>query len=195
MAKMGIKIPKCELARGANSPSVAPVWDRHRLMARDSPRVTCVHREYEQIEDTNGTIIQLDDMVHKSFFFGPKEIAALRRFVPQHLKRSSRFEVLTACIWRCRTIARQHNPEEMVRIICIVNARPILKNPPLPTGFYGNAFALPVAVSTAAQISSNPLGYALELVKKAKRDVTPECWKYTWWLTLRRPPKTNAKLG
>lgn len=163
-----------ELASGASIPSVLPVWERHRLAARNPPRVTCVHREYEQIEDPKGTFVPLEDMVHKSFFFGPTEIAALRRFIPPHLKRSSTFEVLTACLWRCRTIALQPDPEETVRIIFIVNFRPILKNPPLPAGFYGNAFALPVAVSTAGQILENSVGYALELVKKAKGDVTPE---------------------
>ncbi|KAK9667235.1 hypothetical protein RND81_14G241900 [Saponaria officinalis] len=163
-----------ELARGADVPSVLPVWERHRFAARDPPRVTCEHREYEEIDDLKGTIIPLDDMVHKSFFFGPTEIAALRRLIPPHMKRSSTFEVLTACLWRCRTIALQPDPEEMVRIICIVNSRSLFKNPPLPAGFYGNAFAFPVAVSTAGQVSDNPLGYALELVKKAKGAVTQE---------------------
>ncbi|KAL9231686.1 hypothetical protein vseg_006881 [Gypsophila vaccaria] len=163
-----------ELACGADSPSVTPVWERHCLAARDPPRVTCVHREYEEIEGPEGTIIPYDDMVHKSFFFGPTEIAALHRLIPPHLKRASTFELLTACLWRCRTIALQLDPNETVRIICIVNSRPILKNPPLPTGFYGNAFAFPVAVSTAGQIRENPLGYALELVRKAKGDVTQE---------------------
>ncbi|KAH9610438.1 hypothetical protein KSS87_016284 [Heliosperma pusillum] len=163
-----------ELTRGADLPSVAPVWERHLFTARDPPRITCVHREYDEIEDTNGTIIPLDDMVHMSFFFGASEIAALRRFIPPHLKRSSTFEILTACLWRCRTIALQPDPAEMVRIICIVNSRSRLKNPPVPTGFYGNAFAFPVAVSTAGQISGNPVGYALDLVKKAKADVTEE---------------------
>ncbi|KAH9623733.1 hypothetical protein KSS87_012881 [Heliosperma pusillum] len=134
-----------ELARGADYPSVSPLWDRHRFKARDPPRVTW-----------------------------PKEIAAVRRFIPPHLNRSSSFEVLTACLWRCRTIALQPDPEETVRIICTVNARPLFKTSPLPTGFYGNAFAFAVAISTAAQICSNPLGYALELVKKAKGVVTPE---------------------
>lgn len=59
-----------ELARGAQSPSIQPVWERHLLSARNPPRVTCEHREYEEIADTKGTIIPLDDMVHKSFFFG-----------------------------------------------------------------------------------------------------------------------------
>ncbi|XP_021738744.1 benzyl alcohol O-benzoyltransferase-like [Chenopodium quinoa] len=161
-----------ELARGAQSPSIKPAWERHRLCARDPPRATCEHREYEEIADTKGTIIPLDDMVHKSFFFGPTEIAALKRFVPPHVK-SSTFELLTACLWRCRTIALQPDPEEIVRIMCIFNARPLL-NPPLPSGFYGNAFAFPVAISSASKLSNNPIGYALELVKKTKAAVSHE---------------------
>jgi hypothetical protein len=60
-----------------------------------------------------------------------------------------------------------------VRILCIVNARPKL-DPPPPTGYYGNAFAFLVAVTTVGKLCENPLDYALELVKKAKNDVTEE---------------------
>jgi hypothetical protein len=162
-----------EMARGAHTPSILPVWQRHLLNARDPPRVTCEHREYDEIADTKGTIIPLDDMAHRSFFFGPTEISALRRFVPRHLSQCSTFELLTACLWRCRTIAIQPDLDEEVRIICIVNARPKF-DPPLPTGYYGNAFAFPVAVTTAGKLCKNPLGYALDLVKKAKNDVTEE---------------------
>ncbi|CAN6577295.1 unnamed protein product [Malus baccata var. baccata] len=162
-----------EIARGATFPTVQPVWQRELLNARDPPRVTCTHREYEEVEDTNGTIIPLDGMVHRSFFFRPTEVSAIRRFVPQYLSTCSTFEVLTACLWRCRTIALQKDPNEEVRVLCIVNARSKF-NPPLPVGYYGNTFAFPVAVTTAWRLSNNPLGYALELVRKAKADVTEE---------------------
>ena len=162
-----------EVARGAREPSVPPVWRRELLNARDPPRVTCTHREYEQVPDTKGTVIPLDDMAHRSFFFGPTEVAAIRRLLPPHQRRCSDFEILTACLWRCRTIALQPDSDEEVRIICIVNARGKF-NPPLPAGYYGNAFALPVAVTTAGKLCGNPLGYALELVRKAKADVTEE---------------------
>nr|GEV93276.1 benzyl alcohol O-benzoyltransferase-like [Tanacetum cinerariifolium] len=125
------------------------------------------------VEDTKGTIIPLDDMAHRSFFIGPAEVAALRRFVPAHLQKCSTFEVLTACLWRCRTISLQPDPEEEMRIICIVNARGKF-NPPLPVGYYGNGFAFPVAISTARDLSIKPLSHALELVMKAKSDVTEE---------------------
>ncbi|PNX88473.1 benzyl alcohol O-benzoyltransferase-like protein, partial [Trifolium pratense] len=162
-----------EISRGMNIPSISPVWCRELLNARDPPRVTCTHREYEQVPDTKGTIVHLDDMVHRSFFFGPTELAALRPQFPSHLQQQSRFEIITACLWRCRTIALQPDADEEVRIICIYNARGKF-NPPLPKGYYGNAFAFPVAISTAGKLIENPLGYALELIKKAKADVTEE---------------------
>ncbi|KAJ7949925.1 Benzyl alcohol O-benzoyltransferase [Quillaja saponaria] len=162
-----------ELARGAAAPSIQPVWCRELLNARNPPRVTCIHHEYDEVADTKGTIIPLDDMVHRSFFFGPTEISALRRFIPYHLGQCSAFDVLTASLWRCRTIALQPEPDEEVRVLCIVNARSKF-DPPLPTGYYGNAFAFPVALTNAGKLCENPLGYALELVKKAKADVTQE---------------------
>ncbi|KAL1300640.1 hypothetical protein HN51_045295 [Arachis hypogaea] len=162
-----------EIARGAREPSVQPVWRRDLLNARVPPRITCNHREYEQVPDTKGTIIPLDDMAHRSFFFGPSELSAIRRLLPPHQQRCSDFEILTACLWRWRTIALQPENEEEVRIICIVNARGKF-NPPLPTGYYGNAFAFPVAVTSAGKLRENPLGYAVDLVRKAKADVTEE---------------------
>ncbi|KAK6926216.1 hypothetical protein RJ641_007935 [Dillenia turbinata] len=162
-----------EMARGACAPSIQPVWQRELLSARDPPRVTCIHREYDEVADTKNTVIPLDDMTHRSFFFGPSEFAALRRLAPPHLCSCSTFEILTACLWRCRTIAIQPDPEEDVRIISIVNARGKF-DPLIPNGYYGNAFALPVAVSGAGKLCQNPIGYALELVKKAKNDVTSE---------------------
>lgn len=162
-----------EMARGAHAPSIPPVWKRELLNARDSPQVKCKHHEYDEVADTMGTIIPLDDMAHRSFFFGPNEINALRKFVPPHLSECSTFEILTACLWRCRTRALQPDSEEEVRVLCIVNARTKF-NPPLPTGYYGNAFAFPVALTTARKLCQNPIGYALELIRKTKADVTEE---------------------
>ncbi|XP_058069608.1 benzyl alcohol O-benzoyltransferase-like [Magnolia sinica] len=162
-----------ELARGARAPSILPVWQRELLNARDPPRVTHVHREYDQVPDTKSTIIPLSNMVHRSFFFGPTEISALRKHVPHHLRRCSTFELLSACLWRCRTIAVGPDPDEDVRIICVVDARTKFR-PPLPAGYYGNGIALAMAISPAGKLCQSPLGYGLELVKKAKSDVTQE---------------------
>ncbi|XVF42789.1 hypothetical protein PTKIN_Ptkin01aG0393200 [Pterospermum kingtungense] len=107
---------------------------------------------------------------------GPAEISTLRKLLPQHLRNCSTFELLTACFWRCRTIALQVNPEEEVRMVCTVDARSKF-NPPLPSGYYGNALAYAAAVAKAGELCENSLGYALQLVKQAKADVTEEHMK------------------
>ncbi|KAL0462949.1 UNVERIFIED_CONTAM: Benzyl alcohol O-benzoyltransferase [Sesamum latifolium] len=118
-------------------------------------------------------LVPLDDMVQRSIFFGPAEVSALRRRLSPHLRRCTTFELLAACIWRCRTIALSPNPNEEVRILCFVNGRRLFI-PPLPAGYYGNAVATPVAISTAGDLCKQPLDFALELVMNAKSKVTEE---------------------
>ncbi|KAI3677125.1 hypothetical protein L1987_86746 [Smallanthus sonchifolius] len=162
-----------EMAKGESTPSTLPVWQRELLCARDPPRVTCTHHEYDEVADTEAPIISLDDMEHRSFFFGPTQISAIRRFVPTHLKHCSTFEVLTACLWRCRTIALQPNPEDEMRMMTVVNARRKF-NPRIPLGYYGNVFGYPAAISKARDLCNKPLGHALDLVMKTKSEVTAE---------------------
>ncbi|XP_076950010.1 benzyl alcohol O-benzoyltransferase-like [Bidens hawaiensis] len=157
-----------EIARGATSPSTLPVWQREMLCTSErdgppGPPMTPFNHKLGY--NTN------DNMVHKPLFFTTNDISAFRRLVPTHLQRCSTFEVLTACLWRCRTIALQPDPEEEMPIMWPVNARNLL-DPPVPVGYYGNVVAFPVAISTARDLCNKPLGYALELVKKAKLDAT-----------------------
>jgi len=164
-----------EIARGASKPTILPVWCREILSTRDPPKIARVHNEYKQLEPDNKSIFE---PYHRSFFFGPSEISAIRALLPQHLaQNSTSFEVLTAFIWRCRTKALQwENQDQEVRLLCIVNARfgKCTFNPPLPKGYYGNAFVFPAAVTTVGKLCNEPIEYALELVKKAKGDATEE---------------------
>ncbi|KAK1426091.1 hypothetical protein QVD17_14759 [Tagetes erecta] len=162
-----------EMANGASTPSTMPVWERELLCARDPPCVTCTHHEYDEVADTDGTIIPLDDMEHMSFFFGPTQLSAIHRLVPAHLKSCTTSELLRAVIWRCRTIALQPNPKDEMRMMTIVNARRKYK-PPIPVGYYGNVFAYPAVISKAQDLCNKPLGHALELVMKARYEVTEE---------------------
>jgi len=164
-----------EMAQGARKPSIQPVWRRELLMARDPPHITCNHREYEHIppntskvEDTTSTILQ-------SFFFTPAHIAAIRCLVPFHLRQCTTFELITACFWRCRTKALQIEPVEEVRMIFPVDACSRFNiNHSSFVGYYGNCIAFAVVVTTAGKLCENPLGYAVELIIKAKYQVTEE---------------------
>ncbi|XP_047950987.1 benzyl alcohol O-benzoyltransferase-like [Salvia hispanica] len=164
------------LACGAEAPSIPPVWERHLLTARDPPTVTHMHREYDDVipDAKKGAPTPPQDMAHRSFFFGPAELSALRSLLPPHTRRnSSTFELLAASLWRCRTIAISPDPKDEVRFMCIVNTRRRFSQP-LPAGYYGNAFAFSVAIATAGDLSTRPLDFVVGLVKKAKDEVTEE---------------------
>ncbi|PWA35222.1 benzyl alcohol O-benzoyltransferase [Artemisia annua] len=162
-----------EIAQGASAPSILPVWQRELLFARDPPCATFTHHEYEEVQDMKEKVHTVDEMMEKSFFFGPNELSALRRFVPDNLKSCSTFDVVTACIWRCRTIALQPNPEDNMRLMFFVDARTKL-NPPIPIGYYGNCSVIPFVISKARDLSNKNLDHVLKLVMKAKSIISEE---------------------
>ncbi|KAL5223652.1 hypothetical protein ABZP36_010291 [Zizania latifolia] len=163
-----------ELARGA-APMVRPVWGRELLQARDPPRPGFAHREYDEVPDTKGVIVPLDDMAHRSFFFGSGEVAAMRSHLEPSLRnRTTTFEVLTGCVWKCHTVALAPDADEEMRMIFVVNARGRKIGAVIPEGYYGNALAFPASIATAGDLCANPVSYAVQLVKKAKGEVNVE---------------------
>ncbi|XP_071695349.1 benzyl alcohol O-benzoyltransferase-like [Rutidosis leptorrhynchoides] len=162
-----------EIARGASTPSILPVWQRDFLCTRDPPRITCTHHAFDEVVGAGENFIPQKDMAYRTFFFGPNEMSNIRKLVPSHLKNCSTFDVLTAYLWHCRTIALQPDPKDNMRIIFPVDARSKLKSF-IPVGYYGNVVGIAAATSTAEELTNKPLSHALELVMKAKFDVTEE---------------------
>ncbi|KAG6571217.1 Benzyl alcohol O-benzoyltransferase, partial [Cucurbita argyrosperma subsp. sororia] len=111
-------------------------------------------------------------MAHRFIFFSPLQITALRQTLPIHLRHCSSFELIAAYVWCLRTIALQLSPKEEVRFLCIMNLRSKINS--LSLGYYGNAFVFPTQLTTATMLCRNPLGYAVELIRKAKAKMTKE---------------------
>ncbi|CAH2062708.1 unnamed protein product [Thlaspi arvense] len=149
-----------EFARGGGAeakmlPTLPPVWKREVLSARWPPRVMCFHQEFEQRASvTLSDYCQQADMVHGTFFFGPKEIRAIQSQLPE---KCTIFVALTACLWRTRIRALGFDPDETIHI---------------PAGYYGNAFAYPASVARAVTLATEPLDYAVGLVKAAKAQMS-----------------------
>ncbi|KAL4595592.1 hypothetical protein ACB092_12G103400 [Castanea dentata] len=167
-----------EMAQGASAPSIPPVWQRKFLNARNPPQVTFTRHEFDKVVESKVFASSHHDMACKCFFFGPTQISAIRKKLPHHLPngmfgsyKSSTFEELTACLWRCRTMAIQLDSEDEVRLIFAINVRNKFN---LPIGYYGNGIAVSLALTTAGKLCQNPLEYALELIKSAKNNVTEE---------------------
>ncbi|KAJ0083257.1 hypothetical protein Patl1_29398 [Pistacia atlantica] len=165
-----------QMIQGAITPSTMPVWQRKLLSARNPPRITCIHHEYEQLDDSKDTLKNTNpnDLVNNSFFFGLEETDSLRKHLPPHLKNCSTFELYLANVWRCRTAALQLDPDQIVRLSCLTNVQNKSYNFRLPKGYYGNTFAFPAACSKADLLCRRGLGYAVELVKKAKAQMSGE---------------------
>ncbi|CAH2062704.1 unnamed protein product, partial [Thlaspi arvense] len=162
-----------EFARGGGPeakmlPTVPPVWQRELLSARSPPRVTCFHQEYEQRGSVTMSGNCQQDMIHGSFFFGPKEIRAIQSLLSE---KCTTFEAVTACLWRTRTRALGFDPDETVQVSVFINLRGKL---PIPDGYYGNAIVYPAVVARAATLVTEPLGYAVRLVKAAKAQMSEE---------------------
>ncbi|KNA04426.1 hypothetical protein SOVF_199920 [Spinacia oleracea] len=163
-----------EISRGFTTPSILPVWDRERLTAGEHHKVSYPHPEYDQHQvDDHHSNDELADLIQQSFLFGPSEIAALRRNIPPQTKQFSTFDILSASLWRCRTMALGLDPDEEVRLLFAVNARTKF-NPPLAKGYYGNACAFPAVCAKAGDICNNKVEYILELIRKAKNEVNEE---------------------
>nr|GFA20828.1 benzyl alcohol O-benzoyltransferase [Tanacetum cinerariifolium] len=75
------------------------------------------------------------------------------------------------CIWRCRTIALQPNPEDDMHLMFFVDARTKM-NPHVCVGYYGNCGVIPCVISKARDLSNKTLDHALKLVMKAKSIVS-----------------------
>ena len=114
-----------DMARGKNVPSILPVWQRELLDAREPPRISCRHHEYEETFFDPYTNSDLN-MIQRSFFFSSDVMKNIRNQLPEHLVNCSQFELLTACLWKCRTLALKFDPDELVRVSCVVGARGIL---------------------------------------------------------------------
>uniref|UniRef100_A0A803RBS1 Uncharacterized protein n=1 Tax=Cannabis sativa TaxID=3483 RepID=A0A803RBS1_CANSA len=142
-----------EIARGADSPSIPPVWQRELLNARNPPRVTCEHREYDQV--VTPRVPSYPWMTWLTAFLGPTEVW-LRKLVPPQFHKASTFEFL---LHACGNAACsfEDGPRGRGAIICIVNERSRF-NPPLPRGYYGNGFAFPVAVTLMRSFARIQLG-------------------------------------
>ncbi|KAG2560976.1 hypothetical protein PVAP13_8KG115300 [Panicum virgatum] len=178
-----------ELARGAQSPSVLPVWKRELLEGRNQQQTALVHDKSDEVlgsvTDTkaSSTMLPSDNaaLQVRSFFFGQREIAAIRAQLPPDLqKRSTKFDTIAGWMWKFRTVALAPDPDEVMQLMVVVNARG--RNTAevgIPVGYYGNAIAIPAAISTAGELCTNPLSYAVELVRKAKNQVDMEYMRST----------------
>ncbi|CAN6288554.1 unnamed protein product [Urochloa humidicola] len=181
-----LMITIAELACGAKAPSILPVWKREILSTTHSPISVTPNPSYEPLlyssdyaSESDDVMMStpLDEMVVDYFVFGPREIKTLESHVRGCLAHpATSFELLTAVMWRCRTIALGYKSSQPVHLMITMNARGRWnRHTPIPWGYYGNAHFSPIAELTVDELCKQPLIDTVELVRRTKLSVTKEC--------------------
>ncbi|RCV43431.1 hypothetical protein SETIT_9G293800v2 [Setaria italica] len=182
-----LMIAIAEMACGAEAPSILPVWNREILSTAHSPTPsTHPNPSYEPLlnsldyaSESDDVMLStpLDEMVVDYFVFGPREMKTLESHVRGYLAHpATSFELLTAVMWRCRTIALGYKSSQPVRLMITMNARGRWNRHTLiPLGYYGNAHFSPIAELTVDELCRQPLVDTVELVRRTKLSVTKEC--------------------
>lgn len=178
-----------QMAKGSSSPSPLPTWGRELFLARNPPLPSFFsHSEFDIVvrNDDKKPDLQMDvslssgsadeTLIRQSFFFGPKEIMAIKNQLPYHMQSSpiSKFKLITAFLWRSRTKALNLDENEVVTLTFFLNFRFIKNFQELPNGYYGNAVVSTAAVTSAKTLCNNPLSYAVELMTKATKKVNED---------------------
>ncbi|XP_062074795.1 spermidine hydroxycinnamoyl transferase-like [Humulus lupulus] len=78
----------------------------------------------------------------------------------------TRYEVLTAHIWRCSTKARKHQREQPTACAITIDSRKRLQSP-LPFSYFGNGVFYIMASCTSGDLLSKSLGFGASKVRLA----------------------------
>ncbi|BAT88271.1 hypothetical protein VIGAN_05172800 [Vigna angularis var. angularis] len=159
-----------ELACGKSEPSVKPVWERERLMG------TLLKEQLQfPIDETSRAVSPFwptNEISHECFNFNAKSIQRLKMELMKEsvdVKESfTTVETLGAYVWRSRARALELNSDGKTMLCLAVGVRRLL-NPPLPEGYYGNAFVGSYVVQTVKELDERPFSEIVKLIKESKK--------------------------
>ncbi|KAH7572535.1 hypothetical protein JRO89_XS04G0271600 [Xanthoceras sorbifolium] len=167
--------------------AVSPFLDRKLLRAGDAPalsRPLLDHNEFNHPPLLIGQTNNIEERKKKTTVAMIKltksQVDKLKNMATNDGKSLnstgrpySRYETVTAHIWRCACKARGHKPEQPTALGVCVDSRSRMQ-PPLPPGYFGNATLDVIAVSSSGEVISRPLGYAASKIRKAIMTVSDE---------------------
>ncbi|KAJ0788532.1 putative transferase [Helianthus annuus] len=158
-----------------------PYLDRKVLRAGDPPRTVkmvkheqfgpppvLINGENERENETTVTMLKLT----------ATQVEKLRNKANQIQKSETsrgftRYEAITAHIWRTSCKARKHKPEQPTALAFCVDIRNKMR-PPLPQKYFGNAIVNMIATGCSGEIVSNPLGFVSSKIRDAIKNVDDE---------------------
>ncbi|KAK3219067.1 hypothetical protein Dsin_013037 [Dipteronia sinensis] len=157
-----------ELASGKSEPSIKPVWERQKLVAKAPPGPPKFIVDPASL--ATSPFLPTDDTVHACFNVNAESIKRLRMDLIKECKGDHvhQTQVLTAYVWRSRFRAMKLSPDAKTLLCLAMNIRRHL-NPPLPDGYYGNSFINANVVLTGKDLNEKPLSETAKVIKECKK--------------------------
>ncbi|XP_009108129.2 spermidine sinapoyl-CoA acyltransferase [Brassica rapa] len=159
-----------ELAGGKNMPTVTPVWERERLVGRpkDNDQVPFV----PEGDTATSPYLPTDDWVSEKISIRAESIRRLKEATLKEYDFSNEalttFEVIGAYLWKSRVKALRLDRDGVTSLGLAVGIRNAV-NPPLPDGYYGNAYIDMYVSLTVKEVEKFTISDIVKLLKQAKR--------------------------
>ncbi|MED6220837.1 hypothetical protein PIB30_048670 [Stylosanthes scabra] len=166
-----------ELVSGKSEPSVKPVWERERLNGSITE-----HPLQSPMDEASAAVspyLPTTTLVHECFKVDSNTIKRLKVSLTKEISDDidswegesfTSFEALGAYVWRSRTRALKLNSHGKTSLAIVVGIRGKHSLvPPLPEGYYGNAFVDPKVVLTVKELNEMPLSRVVKMINEAKK--------------------------
>ncbi|KAG7949354.1 hypothetical protein I3843_13G057800 [Carya illinoinensis] len=161
-----------EFSSGKSDPSVKPVWERERLVGTPSEEPLRPLVDKETL--ATSPYLPTTDLLHACFHVSTESIKRLQMSLQEECGTESlnqnftTIEVLGAYVWRSRFRALELNSDGKTHFCLAMGIRKLL-HPPLPDGYYGNAFGSANLVLTGGELDEVPLSKVAKLIKESKK--------------------------
>ncbi|WZZ76398.1 hypothetical protein YC2023_087768 [Brassica napus] len=161
-----------ELAAGKREPTVKPVWQRERLVGQFDNELAKVPGGHITSLLATSPYIPTSDMVTETINIRARNIKRLKDSLMRKCgypkEGFTTYEVLSSCIWKARSRALKLNLDGITFLGIAVGIRHVL-DPPLPKGFYGNAYIDVYIELTVRELQEASISDIAKHVKKAKK--------------------------
>ncbi|PON37936.1 Transferase [Trema orientale] len=155
-----------ELSKGKEL-SVKPVWERERLVGTPIKEPLKV----DKCPPATSPYGMSSDIEDEIFYVKSESIKRLKEeILSSGSGNITTFEILAAFVWRARLRALKLNHDGKTCLYFATGLRKLIQ-PPLPEGYYGNAFLTSAVELTGKELEEKPLSEIVNMIKEKKKDV------------------------
>lgn len=154
-----------EMARGYTQPSIPPIWSRAEMPIKPQFSLPNSSPMPPPPPSSSSALMTLQ---RKFIDIPPHQITKMKNKLIN--QKCSTFDVLIAKLWRSKLRAIKTNPDVLVQLAFVVNARKYLSL----EGYYGNCLYMKEIETSCGKVANGSFSEVVELIQDAKRGLASE---------------------